>query len=260
VICRTSIQAAAGGTVVGVGRGTDHAAVVAQAIANAGGLENIVSKGDTVIVKPNLSSSRGTPSYPGNTDYRIVAEIVRQVRTLGAGRIIVAEGAGTGRSLSDPVIRQIRYNIIEGVEFLDLNTIPQEDCYLVSSPKKLTDRPIYMPKIYVDADVIISVPKLKTNYAVGPSLGLKNGFGAPSKPLVNDGSAWKIGLHNRGIEKSIVEINLLRKPDFVVIDGIMAGEGQGPTNNSPVDARVVFAGQDVLAVDTIAAYFMGFNP
>jgi uncharacterized protein (DUF362 family) len=117
-----------------------------------------------------------------------------------------------------------------------------------------------MPEIYVDADVVISVPKLKTNYAVGPSLGLKNGFGAPPKPLVNDGSRWKWGLHNRGIENSIVEINLLRKPDFVVIDGILAGEGNGPTNNDPVDTQIVFAGADVMAVDTIASYFMGFTP
>jgi uncharacterized protein (DUF362 family) len=250
----------AGNAIVGIGRGADHSAVTAQAIANAGGLENIVSNGDTVIIKPNLSSSRGTLTYPGNTDYRVIAEVVRQVRALGAGRIIVAEGAGTGQPLSEPLISSIRFNTITGVEFLDLNTIPREECYFVSSPNKVTSEPIYMPKIYVDADVVISVPKLKTNYAVGPSLGLKNGFGAPPKPLVNDGSAWKLGLHRRGIPESIVEINLLRKPDFVVIDGIVAGEGDGPTNNDSIDARVVFAGADVMAVDTIASYFMGFNP
>ncbi|MDR2476420.1 MAG: DUF362 domain-containing protein, partial [Treponema sp.] len=168
---------ATGKALVGIGRGADHAAVTAQAIANAGGLERVVSKGDTVIIKPNLSSSRGTPSYPGNTDYRIVAEVVRQVRSLGAARVIIAEGAGTGTPLSAPLITQIRYNTIAGVEFLDLNTIPREDCYYVRSPQGLTREPIYMPKIYVDADVVIGVPKLKTNYAVGPSLGLKNGFG-----------------------------------------------------------------------------------
>ena len=57
-----------------------------------------------------------------------------------------------------------------------------------------------------------------------------------------------------------MEINLLRKPDFVVVDGILAGEGNGPTSNDPVDAQIVFAGADVMAVDTIASYFMGFNP
>jgi uncharacterized protein (DUF362 family) len=250
----------AGKALVGIGRGADHAAVTAQAIANAGGLGSVISPGDTVIIKPNLSSSRGTLTYPGNTDYRVVAEVVRQARKAGAGRIIVAEGAGTGQPLSEPLIRQIRYNTIAGVEFLDLNTIPKEDCYYVSPSKRLTNPPIYMPKIYVDADVVISVPKLKTNYAVGPSLGMKNGFGAPPKPLVNDGSRWKLGLHSRGIPESIVEINLLRKPDFIVVDGIRAGEGNGPTNNSPIDARIVFAGKDIMAVDTIAAYFMGFNP
>jgi uncharacterized protein (DUF362 family) len=168
--------------------------------------------------------------------------------------------AGTGTPLSGPLITQIRYNTIAGVEFLDLNTIPREDCYYVRSPQRITREPIYMTKIYVDADMVISVPKLKTNYAVGPSLDLKNGFGAPPKPLMNDGSRWKLGLHRLGIPESIVEINLLRKPDFVVIDGIIAGEGDGPTTNSPIDAHVVFAGSDVLAVDAIAAYFMDFNP
>jgi uncharacterized protein (DUF362 family) len=67
-------------------------------------------------------------------------------------------------------------------------------------------------------------------------------------------------LHNRGVERSIVEINLLRKPDFVVIDGILAGEGDNQQNNDPVDARIVFAGSDVMAVDTIASYFIGVNP
>jgi uncharacterized protein (DUF362 family) len=40
----------------------------------------------------------------------------------------------------------------------------------------------------------------------------------------------------------------------------LAGEGNGPTNNAPVDAQIVLAGSDVMAVDTIASYFMGFNP
>jgi uncharacterized protein (DUF362 family) len=255
----SEVTEATGETIVGIGRGNDYAAVVAQAIANAGGLESIVSEGDTVIIKPNLSSSSEVGS-PGTTDYRVVAEVVREVQALGAGRIIVAEGAGAGEPFSKDGLKRNKYNAIAGVELLDLNTIPKEDCYYESSPKKLTSQPIYMPKIYVDADVVISVPKVKTNYSVGATLGLKNGFGAPPKPLMNDGSIYKWGLHNLGIENSIVEINLIRKPDFVVIDGIVAGEGNGPLNNEPVDAQIVFAGSDVMAVDTIASYFMGFTP
>ena len=133
---------AEGKALVGIGLGLDHAAVTAQAIANAGGLESIVNKGDTVILKPNLSSSRGTLTYPGNTDYRVVAEVVWQAREAGAGRIIIAEGAGTGEPLSDSTISSIRYNTIEGVEFLDLNSVSREDCYYVSSAKRLTNPPI----------------------------------------------------------------------------------------------------------------------
>ena len=156
---------ATGEAVVGVGRGEDYAAVVAQVIENAGGLESIVGKGDTVIIKPNLSSSSEVGS-PGTTDYRVVAEVVREVRALGAGRIIVAEGAGGGEPFSKDGLKRNKYDAIEGVELLDLNTIPKEDCYYESSPNKLTSKPIYMPKIYVDADVVISVPMVKTNYSI----------------------------------------------------------------------------------------------
>jgi Uncharacterized conserved protein len=255
--CKTTETAVK--TVVGIGQGNDYAVVVSQAIENAGGLESIVSKGDTVIIKPNLSTSSEIDS-PSSTDYRIVAEVVREVQALDAGRIIVAEGSAFGEPFSKAALKSNRYGTIEGVEFLDLNTSPKEDCYYVSSPKKLTSHPIYMPKIYVDADVVISVPKVKTNVAVGATLGLKNGFGVPPKPLVNNGSTSKLGLHALGIDNAIVEINLIRKPDFVVIDGIVAGEGNGPLNNDPVDAQIVFASSDVMAVDTIAAYFMGFTP
>jgi hypothetical protein len=81
----------AGKALVGIGRGADHAAVTAQAIANAGGLERVVSKGDTVIIKPNLSSSRGNLTYPGNTDYRVVAEVFRQVCALDTGCVNIAK-------------------------------------------------------------------------------------------------------------------------------------------------------------------------
>ena len=64
--------------VVGLGLGKDYAATTAKAIANAGGLARVVKAGNTVLIKPNLCWSNIT-SRPVNTDYRVVAEIVRQV-------------------------------------------------------------------------------------------------------------------------------------------------------------------------------------
>ncbi len=51
-----------------------------------------------------------------------------------------------------------------------------------------------------------------------------------------------------------------RKRHYVLVDGIIAGEGRGPLNPDPVDAGVVLFGTHPPSVDATCAYLMGFNP
>ncbi|MCL1874591.1 MAG: DUF362 domain-containing protein, partial [Clostridiales bacterium] len=94
---------------VGIGQGTDYAQVVAEAIENAGGLEGIVMRGDAVLIKPNLCADARVGSST-TTDYRVVAEIVREVKELGAGRVIVAEGSFSGNAFSEFLLGQNKYD------------------------------------------------------------------------------------------------------------------------------------------------------
>jgi uncharacterized protein (DUF362 family) len=249
--------------VVGLGLGKDHAATTAKAIANAGGLARIVKSGNTVLIKPNLCWSNIT-SRPVNTDYRVVAEIVRQVRALGAGRIIIAEGPFGPECFTEAMLAYNHYDKIPDVELVSLNTLTKDDCYERTGRNSVTGKALFIPKIYVDADVVITVAKMKTHNAGMVTLGLKNAFGVPPRSIYGTSgstSGSKLLLHNDyDFNAAIVEINLIRTPDFVVIDGIVAGEGSGPLKNTPVDARIIIAGRDIVAVDTVAATFMGFNP
>lgn len=47
---------------------------------------------------------------------------------------------------------------------------------------------------------------------------------------------------------------------FTVIDGIVAGEGQGPFCPTSKNANTLIAGEDLLATDVVATRYMGFNP
>lgn len=249
--------------VVGLGLGKDHAETTAQAIANAGGLAQVVKAGNTVLIKPNLCWSNIT-SRPVNTDYRVVAEIVRQVQALGAARIIIAEGPFGPECFTESMLVYNHYDKIPDVELVSLNTLSEEDCYERTGRNSVTGKALFIPKIYVDADVVITVAKMKTHNAGMVTLGLKNAFGVPPRSIYGTSgstSGSKLLLHNDyDFNAAIVEINLIRTPDFVVIDGIVAGEGSGPLKNTPVDARIIIAGRDIVAVDTVAATFMGFNP
>lgn len=239
--------------IVGIGKGKDYAKATQTAVKNAGGLEGIVKKGDTVLLKPNVCVMVG-PDDPRITDYRVVQELADEVKKLGAARVIVAEGSFSGYTLETA-----QYNKIPGVELLDFNEVKKENCYALKPLKSLTGEKLFIPKIYMQADVVISVAKLKThaiNDAV-VSLSLKNAFGVPPMPLT--GLSYKESLHTFGMIESIIDLNRIRRPDFVVIDGIIGGEGIGPSENIPVDSQIIFAGADPVATDVLAAHFMGFE-
>lgn len=244
--------------VVGIGRGEDYAAVTEKAIKNAGGLDGIVKKGDVVLIKPNICTLAEAGSGK-ITDYRCVAKIAEMVTALGASKVIVAEGTINGNAFDPIFLNMNKYDKIKGVELVNLNACTKKDCYELKPLKSLTDKAIFIPKVYMDADVVITVAKLKTHFQPDAvvSLTLKNAYGVPPGSIY--GVYSKDGLHALGLKESIIDINRIRKPEFAVIEGIVGGEGNGPLNNDPVKSDIIFAGRDLVALDTAALTFMGFN-
>ncbi|MDP4091283.1 MAG: DUF362 domain-containing protein [Bacillota bacterium] len=238
--------------VVGIGRGTDYKAVTTEAIENAGGIRDIVKKGNTVIIKPNLIRGEKAGS-PVSTDYRMIQIIADLAKEAGASRIIVAEASPAG-----DVFKNAEYDKLQGVELLDMSVLNKEDCYFLKPDKSLTGQAIYIPKIYMDADVVITAAKLKTQYEAVVTLSLKNSIGVPPTALYGSFSG-KMTLHSYGLVNTIVDLNKIRKPDFSVIDGIVGGDGNGPINVKPVNSNIIFAGVDPVALDTVALNFMGFT-
>src|SRR5258708_6876951 len=107
------------------------------------------------------------------------------------------------------------------------------------------------------ADVLISLPKLKTHHWVGATLSLKNLFG--TLPGICYG--WpKNELHWRGIENSIIDIALTRTPDLAIVDGIVGMEGDGPLNGTAKPVGALIMGIDPLAVDATCCRLMKLNP
>ncbi len=244
--------------IVGIGRGGDYAVATRTAIENAGGLTGLVKKGDVVLIKPNLCTGP-FPDDPKTTDYRVVATLVDMLKALEPSRIIIAEGGFQGDSFSKTHAAISKYDTIKGVELFNFNSCEKKDCYELKPPKSLVGRSLFIPKIVMDADVLIEVPKLKTHSIPEAvvSLTLKNSFGIPSEKIYG-GYGDKNGLHSFPLSEIIVDLNMIRMPDFAVIDGVVGGEGYGPVYNTPVKSEIVLAGRDPVALDTVALTFMGF--
>lgn len=243
--------------VVGIGLGSDYEATTMAAVENAGGLKDLIKKGQVVLIKPNICTI-STPGSSVITDYRTVQKIADMAIEYGAEKVIVAEGTICGNAFVDIALKVNKYGSLKRVELLNLNSIEKKDCYELKASPSNTGKALFIPKIYMDADVVISIAKLKTHAESVVTLSLKNAFGVPSEKVYG-GSGYKSGLHSLGLDAAITDLNLIRKPDLAIIEGITGGEGYGPIDNTLVKSNIILAGRDLVALDTVALTFMGFK-
>ncbi len=212
-------------------------------------------RGAKVVLKPNLVEF--DPSVPINTDQRLVAAAAVALRRLGAASVTVAEAPGHRRDLQYVAARSGLLEALREVDtpFVDLNTVPIRRVPLETRYTPLGE--LWLPETLVDADVFISMPKMKTHHWADVTLSLKNCFGC----LPGRVYGWpKNVLHWVGIENSILDIATAVRPRYAIVDGIVGMEGNGPISGTPVDSGVLVFGDDPVATDAVAASLMGFDP
>jgi uncharacterized protein (DUF362 family) len=211
--------------------------------------------GKRVVIKPNLVEYR--PDRVINTDPRVVDAVITLCKKEGAAEIIVAEGPGHWRNVHFLVKESGLGAVLEkhGVRFVDIN---HDEPVKVLNLGRLTRLDhLYMSRTVMQADVLISLPKLKMHHWAGVTLSMKNLFG--TLPGICYG--WpKNELHWRGIPNSIVDINCTRGPNLAIVDGIIGMEGDGPLHGKAKHAGLLLMGVDPVAVDATGARLMGIPP
>ena len=160
--------------------------------------------------------------------------------------MVVAEGPGHRRDSEYLLTASGIYDVIKEhkVRYVDLNT---DDVRLTDLRSDFTNlRQLYFPETLFNADLLVSMPKLKTHHWAGVTLSLKNMFG------VIPGSVYgwpKNALHWAGIHGSIFDINSsLPIPQFAIVDGIVGMEGNGPLQGQAKQSGVLILGHDLVAV------------
>jgi uncharacterized protein (DUF362 family) len=114
-----------------------------------------------------------------------------------------------------------------------------------------------LPATLRRADLIVSMPKMKTHHWAGVTLSMKNLFGV--MPGVCYG--WpKNVLHHAGIPESIIDINAAVRPHLAIVDGIIGMEGDGPIMGTPKAAGLIVIGTNLPAVDATCARLMCIDP
>jgi len=213
-------------------------------------------RGRTVVLKPNLVEF--DPHGVINTHPSVIGATIEAFRMEGARAVVVAEGPGHRRDNEYLINSSGLGDTLRdtGARFVDLN---QDRVRRVPLKTRFTDLGhLYLPETVLDADLLVSMPKLKTHHWAGVTLSMKNLFGIVPGAIYG----WpKNVLHYAGIEGSILDINAaLDVPRFNIVDGILGMEGNGPIQGEAREVGVLVFGSDPVAVDATGARLMSFDP
>lgn len=226
------------------------AASVRKAIELTGGLTDVIARGDTVIIKPNLVIPQA-PETGTTTDPRVCKVIADMVKEIGA-KPIIAESSAVGID-TEAAFKAAGYLKLreEGYQVVDLK---KEETVKVPIPRGKSLKEVSLARLVIEARAIISVPAMKTHDQTTVTLSLKN-----TKGLLPD--TFKRKFHTTfGLYQGVADLCTVIRPSLAVVDGIVAQEGLGPMFGLPVGMGLIIAGKDPVAVDAVTSVVMGFGP
>jgi uncharacterized protein (DUF362 family) len=209
------------------------------------------SPDDAIVIKPNLCCIKGSETG-ATTDPRVVEGIIRYLKEeFGVSDITIVESDGT-QVLADMAFKLLGYERLSkrlNVKLVNLSKAPFSS---KAFSENLFVKKIDVPHIIESADYLISVPKIKVHTLCSFGGTLKNQYGCNPYP--------KKSIYHRRIHDAIVDLGVAFKPDLVVVDGIVAMEGNGPTGGIPIKINTLIFGRDAVAIDHLIARIMGINP
>jgi uncharacterized protein (DUF362 family)/ferredoxin len=210
-------------------------------------------KGKNVIVKVNALRACNPELEAIVTHPALVKAVIDTLVTLEPRRIIVGDSVGTesyGKSRS--VFDATGLSEAAGPHYRNLSSNLK-----VVDVEKPFKRQVAVLKDVLDADVYISLPKMKTHGMTMLSGAVKNNYGL----LVGAQKSW-YHFHSEKPEvfaAILIEMYRLRPPDLVIMDGILAMEGYGPCSPEVRRVNKVLASTDAVALDAVMARMMGFG-
>jgi uncharacterized protein (DUF362 family)/Pyruvate/2-oxoacid:ferredoxin oxidoreductase delta subunit len=235
------------------------------------GIEKVLSaleplpllSGARVLLKPTCLSAHHGPDQPVNTRAEIVEAVGQYLLDHHQARLIIADSGGMGSygktKRAYALMGLDRVALRLGAELVNLEELGLIE---IQSPVGKILHAFKATALLDQIDALVNLPKLKTHILTGITGAVKNVLGLLPGSLKRDihvvaptGPAMAMALVDilAGIKKKVpLTLNLM--------DGISAMEGTGPTHGRAHQTNWLTASTDPVALDVIAAVFMGFNP
>jgi len=232
-------------------RNGEPAALVDAALAALGGMGRFVTKGQTVVVKPNMGWAV-SPENGANTNPATIKRIVEHCLNAGAKKVYVFDNSCDSWRMSYSTSGIEKAARDAGAEVVPANV---EGLYhKVELKGAVTLRNVKVHELILESDVFINVPVLKNHGGAGMTAALKNYMGL----------VWDRGyFHLNNLDACIAEASLVRKADLTILDMYRVMKSGGPRGNPSSNMamlKTIAASTDPVAIDASAAKTLGFEP
>jgi len=233
----------------------EYAEGLADTLTRALRLFELTLHDRSVLLKPNMVEYIASAKV--NTNPVLVGAAAEAFLKLGAQSVVVAEGPGHQRDTHlvlaesglGPQLRS------QKIAFIDLNRDELIRARLRANYTGLDH--LWLPRTVLASDFVVSMPKIKTHHWAGVTLSLKNMFGI----VPGTKYGWpKNVLHWEGIHRSILDICATVPVHFVIADGVIAMEGNGPLHGTHRHLGKIVLADDPVAADFTCARLMGLDP
>ena len=231
-------------------------AAVRRAVDLLGGMGGFVRPGQRVLVKPNLlmptDPDRAIVTHPA-----VVRAVVLLVQEAG-GQVLIADNPG---------VSTIHYAWQRAYERTGLAAVAAETGARLNTEIVAMQRPypdghlikvVDTSSFVTDADVVISLPKLKTHDLMRYTGAVKNLFGT-IPGLIKPAYHVKLQTTDQ-FAGMLLDLAGFVHPALTVMDAVVGMDGDGPSAGRPFPIGAVLAGADPTAVDVAAVALVGHDP
>ena len=204
-----------------------------------------------VLLKPNFNSA---DPAPGSTHNDVLRTLVEELWEMGARAITVADRSGMGdtrRVMQQKGIDAMADEL--GFETLILEDLEEKEWVMRGTRDTYWQKGFPIARACIETDAIVQTCCLKTHrYGGHFTLSLKNSVGMVAKFGASDGYNYMNELHSSPHQRRMIaDINAAYTPSLIVMDSVEAFVNGGPDTGKLVQANVVLAATDRVAIDAV---------
>ncbi len=221
-----------------------------------GHLNNYIKKGERTLLKVNLLIA-SIPSKAVVTNPLLVKKTAEAVIKTGGEPYIGDSPSGqfTKRRLKRVYEKAGLVKISKELG-IELNFDTEVKKVSIPHGKRLKKVPIC--DFILNADKIISLPKIKTHSYQIMTLALKHMYGAV--PGLTKAKYHSTNIRRTSFADMLLDLHSVVKANLIIMDGIVGMQGQGPASGIPVNIGVILAAENAIAMDIAVCKILGIEP